>query len=56
MASSTCRALPKRFTHARLLAAPGATLKVTSDHEHFNIAVPAKAPDPIASVIALETK
>ena len=48
--------MPKRYTRARLLAAPATPVKVTSDHEGFNLELPAKAPDAVASVIALEVK
>ncbi len=41
---------------ARLLGAPGAKLTVTKTADGFSIKVPAQAPDPIASVIALDTR
>jgi alpha-L-fucosidase len=49
--------LPRRFRRARLLGAPGEKLQVTSDHGAYNIEhLPITAPDPIASVIVLETQ
>ena len=46
--------LTKKPVAARLLAQPGAALKLTSDGAALTISVPAQAPDPIATVIALD--
>jgi alpha-L-fucosidase len=47
--------VPRRFKRARLLADPSAKLTVTSDHSVYTIdRLPTKAPDAVASVIALE--
>jgi alpha-L-fucosidase len=47
--------VPRRFNRARLLADPSAKLTVTSDHSVYTIdRLPTKAPDAVASVIALE--
>ena len=47
--------VPRRFRRARLLADRAAKLTVTSDHGAYTIdGLPAKAPDPAATVIALE--
>jgi alpha-L-fucosidase len=43
-----------KVTRAYMLANPDATLKVTQDGDKVGIALPDKAPDPIASVLALE--
>lgn len=46
--------LTKKPLTASLLAKPGEALKLTSDGDSLTIAVPAQAPDPIATVIALD--
>ncbi len=49
-------ATAKRYVHARLLASPSTSIQMTSDGEGYTLQLPAKAPDPVASVIALEIK
>lgn len=39
-----------------LLAKPGTALTLTSAQGNITIAVPAQAPDPVATVIALDVK
>jgi alpha-L-fucosidase len=46
--------LTKEARTASLLAKPGEALKLTSGADSLTIAVPAQAPDPIATVIVLE--
>ncbi len=48
--------MKQSFKTATLLAKPEAEVKVDQDGENVKIKVPADAPDPIASVIKLETK
>jgi alpha-L-fucosidase len=47
-------ALPKRVAGGRLLAAPSASVGVEQSATSLTLTLPAKAPDPIASVVALD--
>lgn len=54
--SFTLPGVKSAVTGAYLLADRGTPLKVSQNVENLTVALPAKAPDPIASVLVLETK